>query len=346
MDNEEAIKREARRLGFSHAGICAVGGEERVPFLREWLRQGFQGTMTWMEDPRRQAPRCVLDRVRSIVVVGMSYHRPEYGEPPEAVVSRYARGADYHDVMRPLLRELAGFIAACSPGTVVKTWVDTGPVAEKYWACRAGIGWIGKHTNLISRRGGSWLFLGALLTDLELEPDLPARGFCGTCTRCIEACPTRAIVSPGVLDARLCISYLTIELRGPIPPELRPLIGGRIFGCDDCQEVCPWNRFAFNGDRRLAPDPDLPAPALADHLQLGPDDFRRRFAGTCVLRARYRGFIRNCLVAAGNLRKPELRPHLARWAGSDDAMLQEHAVWALAQYEQPQSALRNTKCQG
>jgi len=226
--------------------------------------------------------------------------------------------------MAQLIQQLGG------PNT--RAYVDTGPVAEKYWAMKAGIGWIGKHTNVISSKGSSWLFLGVVLTDLRLVPDSIAVDHCGTCSRCITACPTGAIVAPYVLDARLCISYLTIELKGSIPRHLRAAIGNRIFGCDDCQDVCPWNRFAFVGDPQFTPRADILAATLCDYLTLTPQEFRARFAGTNVLRAKYRGFIRNCLVAAGNARKVELRSEIERHLNSEDPMIREHAVWALAQY--------------
>jgi len=236
-----------------------------------------------------------------------------------------------------MLEELAESIRRLLPSNEFRSYVDTGPVVEKYWAQKAGLGWIGKHTNVINREGSSWFFLGVILTDAKLEPDAPATDHCGTCSRCIEICPTRAIVEPYVLDARLCISYLTIELRDSIPRELRSSIGHRIFGCDDCQDVCPWNRFAYAGDPRFTPKAEILSATLRDYLRLTPDAFRARFAGTNVLRAKYRGFLRNCLVASGNARKPELREEIERHLKSDDEMIREHAVWALAQFQDPQA---------
>jgi epoxyqueuosine reductase len=330
---EQIIKREAFRIGFTHAGICSVDPEERVPFLPEWLDRNYHGEMKWMENPKREIPATVLAGLRTMIVVGLNYHVPGGEEiRQEGMISKYAWSADYHRILRPMLEELAGFVRNAGAGQV-KAYVDTGPIVEKYWAQKAGVGWIGKHTNVISQSGSSWLFLGELLTDLKLQPDPPASDRCGTCSRCMEVCPTGAIVAPYVLDARLCISYLTIELRDSIPRELRPAIGNRIFGCDDCQDVCPWNTYAFAGDPRFTPRSDLTAMALKEYLQLSADAFRQKFAGSNVLRAKYRGFIRNCLVAAGNSRKPELREYILPHLASADEMIREHAVWALAQFD-------------
>jgi epoxyqueuosine reductase len=247
------------------------------------------------------------------------------------MISKYAWATDYHRVMFPMLEHLGAYLMELVPGVACKAYVDTGPISEKYWAQKAGVGWIGKHTNVLNQQESSWFFIGVLLTDLKLQSDQPAEDHCGTCDRCIEACPTRAIVAPYVLDSRLCISYLTIELRDSIPVELRPLIGNRIFGCDDCQDVCPWNRFAYAGDPCFNPRPELLAATLSEYLQLTPEEFRKRFQGTNVLRAKYRGFIRNCLVAAGNSKRAELRNEIARHLLSEDEMIREHAEWAMQQ---------------
>jgi epoxyqueuosine reductase len=251
------------------------------------------------------------------------------------MVSKYAWASDYHQVMLPMLEQLESSLRELAPDARSKVYVDTGPISEKYWAQKAGVGWIGKHTNIINQEGSSWFFVGVILTDLKLQPDQPAIDHCGTCERCIEACPTRAIIAPYVLDARLCISYLTIELRESIPVELRPLIGNRIFGCDDCQDVCPWNRFAQVGDARFNPRPEILGATLSEYLNFTPEEFRTRFKGTNVLRAKYRGFIRNCLVAAGNSKRPELREDVARHLQSEDEMIREHAQWAMDQLIPP-----------
>lgn len=330
---EQRIKEEALRLGFSHAGICSVESGEQVPFLASWLEKNYHGQMRYMENSKRTAPDRVFAGIRTMIVVGLNYRWPEGSDrEQEGMISKYAWAEDYHAVMIPMLEELAAFIRQVFPGCSAKVYVDTGPVVEKHWAQKAGIGWIGKHTNILSRRGSSWLFLGEVLTDLVLQPDRPASNHCGSCTRCMEACPTHAIVAPYVLDARLCISYLTIELRDSIPRELRPLIGNRIFGCDDCQDVCPWNRFAYAGDPRFTPRPDILSASLKEYLRLTPEQFRNRFAGTNVLRVKYRGFIRNCLIAAGNSKQPELREEIKKHLDSEDEMIREHAIWALERF--------------
>ncbi len=267
-----------------------------------------------------------------MIVVLLNYRWTEGADQSqEGMISKYAWATDYHRVMLPMLEQLSDFLLELAPQAVTKAYVDTGPISEKYWAQKAGVGWIGKHTNVLNQEGSSWFFIGVILTDLQLEPDAPAEDHCGTCERCIEACPTRAIVAPYVLDSRLCISYLTIELRESIPVELRSLIGHRIFGCDDCQDVCPWNRFAYAGDPRFNPRPEILAATLTEYLRMSPEEFRDRFQGTNVLRAKYRGFIRNCLVAAGNSKRPELRNEIAKHLESQDEMIREHAEWAIAQ---------------
>jgi epoxyqueuosine reductase len=332
---EKQIKEYALQLGFSHVGFCSVSEEEEVPHLTEWLEKNYHGKMKYMDNAARKSPANVSSGIRTMIVVGMNYRWPQNigQDEQEAVISKYAWSKDYHEVMRPMLADLAAYLLRISPGGSAKVYVDTGPIVEKHWAQKAGIGWIGKHTNVISQKGSSWMFLGEVLTDIVLEPDAPATDHCGTCERCIEVCPTRAIIAPYVLDARLCISYLTIELRDSIPLELRPAIGNRIFGCDDCQDVCPWNRFAYVGDPRFTPRPDVLSASLIDYLRLSPAEFRSRFAGTNILRAKFRGFIRNCLVAAGNSRRPELIPEIRKHLESDDEMIREHAQWALEQYK-------------
>ena len=304
-----AIKQQARALGFDLVGITTAAPPTHLPAFAEWLATGQHGEMHYLQ--RRAADRADLQRVlpgvKSVIVVGMNY----FSDPPhlscghplpaargegrgEGKVARYAQGSrDYHDIIGDKLRQLAEFI-----GGETKWYVDTGPILERDLAQRAGIGFIGKHTNLISRQLGNWLFLGEILTTLELPADTLEREYCGTCTRCITACPTRAITAPYRLDARLCISYLTIELKGSIPVELRPLIGDRVFGCDDCLEVCPWNRFA-----RQSPVKEFqrrPLPPLPEFLAWTEQQFRDFFRGTPIYRLKRRGFLRNVCVALGN----------------------------------------------
>lgn len=346
MTIEDRIKQEALRIGFSHVGVCSVEPGEQIELLRRWLDQNYHGTMKWMENRKRVDPSLALQGIRTMIVVGLNYRWPDGSDAPqEAMISKYAWSADYHRVMSPMVQDLASYLQKECTGAAIKTYVDTGPVAEKYWAQKAGVGWIGKHTNVLSRSGSSWFFLGVLLTDATLNPDRPAEDHCGSCTQCIEACPTRAIVGPYQLDARLCISYLTIELRESIPRELRPLIGHRIFGCDDCQDVCPWNRYAYAGDVRFTPRDDILAATLRDYLHFSIEDFRRTFAGTNVLRTKYVGFIRNCLVAAGNAKDPNLIPDICHHLDSEHEMIREHAIWALGQIDDPRATetIRNRR---
>lgn len=254
---------------------------------------------------------------------------------PTGIVARYARFEDYHQILGDPLKSLASFVNELGgEGTRSLWYVDTGPLLERDLAQRAGLGFVGKHTNLISRRLGNWIFLAEILTTLPLEPDPPERNLCGTCTRCLSACPTRAIVAPFELDARRCISYLTIELKGAIPVELRPAVGARIFGCDDCLAVCPWNRFAREGRlMRERARSDLAAPDLVELLSLDEAAFNRRFAGTPIRRAKRRGFLRNVCVALGNVGDQRSLPALARAAQDAEPLVAEHARWAIQQIE-------------
>jgi epoxyqueuosine reductase len=336
MGIEGKLKNKALEIGFSKVGICKVDPDESVDHLSDWLSKNYHGRMQYMENPKRISPRNVLDNCNTIIIVLLNYRWPNGADiSQEAMISKYAWATDYHRVMLPMVQRLSDFLVSEVPGTAAKVYVDTGPIAEKYWAQKAGVGWIGKHTNILSQQGSSWFFVGVLLTDLMLEPDVPALDHCGICTACIEACPTRAIIAPYVLDSRLCISYLTIELRDSIPVELRPLIGNRVFGCDDCQDVCPWNRFAYAGDPRFNPRPEILGATLKEYLAMTPEEFRKRFEGTNVLRAKYRGFIRNCLVAAGNSNRIDLIETVKKHADSDDEMIREHAVWALDRLNSP-----------
>jgi epoxyqueuosine reductase len=290
-------------------------------------------------DPSRRAdPATVLPGARTVISVALGYYRggwPESGAAPDAPargrIARYAWGRDYHKRVRKKLLRLADAIRALAPVCRVLAYVDTGPVLDRAWAERAGLGWIGKNTNVIRKSAGSWIFLGELLTDLAIEPDPPAKNYCGQCARCIAACPTGAIIGPYQLDARRCISYLTIEHRGPIPLELRPGIGTRIFGCDDCQEVCPWNRFATpTANPDFAERPGQQTPELIPLLALDAAGFAKRFEGTALRRAGRDRFVRNVAVALGNLEDHRAVAPLRRALLEDtSALVRGHAAWAL-----------------
>lgn len=337
----QRIRDAAVDEGFDHLAVAAAGDSPAAIRLREWLERGMHGSMAWLERnvDRRCDPRLVVDGARSIVVVARRYWT---GDPIDvdarhARFSRYAWGDDYHDVMTAAIRRLQSRIEALSPGATGRSYVDTGPVTEKAWAQLAGLGWIGKHTNLISVGEGSWMFLGALLLDIEMEAGSPARNHCGSCSACIDVCPTGAIVAPYVLDARLCIAYLTIENRGPIPRHLRTSIGNHVFGCDDCQDVCPWNRFArlSTGAARFAPRALLRAAPLVELLAIGREEFRERFRGTPVRRARHDGFRRNVAVAIGNSGDAGAVPGLIAEFDTEASLVRGHIAWALGQLGGP-----------
>jgi len=338
----DRLKERARGLGFVLAGVAAAAEADGFAALRAWLEQGRHGDMEYLSrhgDARRH-PRSILDGVRSVLMVALCYD-PDGGAPlagetasPRGRVARYARSADYHRVMWDRLNELAAWLEAERPGCRAVGVCDTAPLLERDFARRAGLGWFGKNAMLLHRRLGSYFFLGALLTDLELPPDAPHEtAHCGTCTACLDACPTRAFVGPGVLDARRCVSYLTIELRGPIPEELRPGVGDRLFGCDVCQEVCPWNRRAPAPDPALAARPDLEALDPVELLGLDEEAFRRRFKGTALWRARRRGLLRNAAVVLGNAGGPEALPALRRALADAEPLVREAAAWAIGRIE-------------
>jgi epoxyqueuosine reductase len=344
----EQIRAEALRLGFDACGLARAERHPHAERLLEWLGAGRHAGMRWMtrEPERRSDPRRVLAGARTVISVALSYYRGGFdgngaagGLPgrPTGRIARYAWGRDYHRRVKRRLRALGRYVATAAPGARWIAAVDTGPLLDRAWAERAGLGWIGKNTNVILLPRGSWFFLGAIVTDAELPPDDPARNHCGTCARCLPACPTGAITGPYRLDARRCISYLTIEHRGPIPEDLRPLIGSRIFGCDDCQEVCPWNRFAVpTANPDFAERPEQRTPELIPLLALDEPAFRARFEGTAVLRARRGGFVRNVAVALGNLADPRAVPALGRALRDDpDPVVRGHVAWALGRIGGP-----------
>ena len=339
---EEAIRDEASRLGFVACGFTRTDRADAAGLdLERWLAAGYHGTMGWMDERahHRVSPRALWPDARSVIALGMSYAPASdplalAAEPGIGRISAYAQGGDYHKTVKKALKALARFIVGQVPSEL-KVFVDTAPVMEKPLAQAAGIGWQGKHTNLVSREHGSWLFLGVILTSLELEPDVAADHgqHCGTCTRCLDACPTRAFLGPHRIDARRCISYLTIEHVGAVPTEFRKAIGNRIYGCDDCLAACPWNRFAdaAAANRAFLPRAELVAPRLADLLALDDAGFREMFAGSPIKRIGVLRMIRNCLIAAGNSGDEALVPSVQRHLASPDPAIAETAEWALVQ---------------
>jgi epoxyqueuosine reductase len=338
VDAADAIRQKAFALGFDAVGFTTADlGAQARDRLADFLAEGRHGDMGWMADRagQRGDPRVLWPDVRSVVCLGLSY-APD-GDPLAALdrkdrgsISVYARNRDYHDVVKGMLKHLAQFIVA-RHGHEVKVFVDTAPVMEKPLAARAGVGWQGKHTNLVSRAHGSWLFLGEIYTSLELAPDAPHQDRCGRCTRCLDACPTAAFPAPYQLDARRCIAYLTIEHAGPIPEEFREAIGNRIYGCDDCLAVCPWNRFAeATRQAKLAARDDLTAPRLAALAALDDAGFRALFAGSPIKRIGRHRFVRNVMIAIGNSGEPGLRSALQPRLTDADPIVAEAASWAWA----------------
>ncbi len=336
----DRIRDRALALGFDAFGITAaeLGPEARLRLI-DFLAAGQHGEMGWLAErtEQRAQPRSLWPEARSVVALGLSYAPPDdplavQQRPDRGGISVYARHRDYHDVLKGMLKHLAQFIVAQADGPqAVKVFVDTAPVMEKPLAARAGLGWQGKHTNLVSRDHGSWLFLGEIYTSLVL-PQTPLRaGGCGSCTRCLAACPTNAFPAPYRLDATRCISYLTIEHAGPIPHEFRVAMGNRIYGCDDCLAVCPWNRFAAVGrTAKLQARDDLSAPRLAELAGLDDAGFRRLFSGSPIKRIGRDRFVRNVLIAIGNSSSPALLPVAADLAGDPDPVVAEAASWACA----------------
>jgi epoxyqueuosine reductase len=331
---KEQIRRRALELGFDDCRFTRADAPAARKEFRDWVVQKKYGEMSWMERSaeKRTEPQAVLPEARSIVCVAASYFR-EASEPKarSGIVARYARFDDYHDVLGERLKLLTQWVAEIGgPETRSLWYVDTGPVLERDFAQRAGIGFIGKHTNVISRRFGNWIFLAEILTTLELEPDAPETNHCGKCSRCIAACPTAAITAPFQLDARRCISYLTIELKGPIPEEFRRAIGNRIYGCDDCLAVCPWNRFAREGHSMKSHErKELEQPDLIELLSLDAAGFKKRFAGSPILRTKRRGLLRNVCVALGNVGDTSALPSLEKASHDPEPLVAEHARWAI-----------------
>ena len=336
MTLTEELRAKAKALGFEKIGISRPERLDARSGLQQWVAQGRHGEMHWMgrSPERRTDPRKVFEETKSVISLVLNYYTPmphsqklEHGK-----ISRYAWGRDYHWILRDRTKELVAWITELEPAARGLYYSDTGPVMDKAWAHKSGLGWIGKHSNLITRELGSWVFLGEILLNLELEYDQEARNYCGTCHRCIEACPTKAIVAPYVVDARLCISYLTIELRGAIPRKLRPLIGSRIFGCDDCQDACPWNRFAQTSlEKAFYPDEGNQAPVLIDLMRMTASEFKERFRSSAIKRAKYAGFLRNVAVALGNSRDTGAVPVLWEALRHSESLVRAHAAWALGE---------------
>ena len=339
---EARIKAKAAESGFAACGLARADAAPRsAERLRQWLGEGMHGDMIWMEarEHHRASPAGLWPEVRSVISLGMSYAPAAdplrlAGEGEVGRISVYAQGGDYHDVVKKALKALARWLVG-EAGCDLKVFVDTAPVMEKPLAEAAGIGWQGKHTNLVSRTQGSWLFLGAIYTTLDLVPDAPAHDVCGSCDACQRACPTDAFPAAYRLDARRCISYLTIEHAGPIPVEFRQAIGNRIYGCDDCLAVCPWNKFAASAAANLAfaPRAELVAPELADLLALDDAGFRQVFAGSPIKRIGRDRMVRNALIAAGNSGEAGLIAAVAALLDDPAPVVRGAAIWALSRLD-------------
>ncbi len=338
-DLTKALKAMSAQLGFARCGVTPADAHDQSATLSSWLEAGHHATMEWMaaRAEARSAPKSLWPEARSVIALGMSYAPAEdpmrlAGEPDIARISVYAQGGDYHDVVKRNLKALARWLVERAGGDV-KVFVDTAPVMEKPLGVAAGIGWQGKHTNLVSTAHGSWLFLGCIMTTLDLIADAPHVDRCGSCDACQRACPTDAFPAPYRLDARRCISYLTIEHKGPIPHEFRRAIGNRVYGCDDCLAVCPWNKFAASTQANLAfaPRAELAAPALGDLLALDDAAFRQVFAGSPIKRIGRDRMVRNACIAAGNSGDARLVPVLTRLAHDEHETVAEAATWALAE---------------
>ncbi len=334
----KALKQEAHRLGFAACGITHAHAVDGRTALQDWLDAGHHGTMDWMaaRADQRAAPQSLWPEARSVIALGMSYAPAE--DPMRLAdvghvgrISVYAQGADYHDVVKRNLKALARWLVETAGGEL-KVFVDTAPVMEKPLGQAAGLGWQGKHTNLVSREHGSWLFLGAIMTTLALEPDPPHADRCGNCDACQRACPTDAFPAPFRLDARRCISYLTIEHKGPIPHEFRTAMGNRIYGCDDCLAVCPWNKFAdsASANKAFVARAELAVPELSDLLTLDDAGFRQIFSGSPIKRIGRHRMVRNACIAAGNSGEGRLIAPLQSLADDADDVVREAADWALS----------------
>jgi epoxyqueuosine reductase len=351
-----AIRQRALELGFDDCRFTTAAAPQSAGKFQSWLAEKNNGEMSWLErqSEKRIEPQRVLAEARSVICLAASYALAANNQksraesqtlaqdfstldprPATGLVARYARFDDYHDVLAERLKSLTQFVNEIGGTSTRSLWyVDTGPILERDFAQRAGVGFVGKHTNLISRKLGNWIFLAEIITTLELEPDAPEKNHCGKCSLCIAACPTSAITAPFQLDARKCISYLTIELKGAIPIEFRAAIGNRIYGCDDCLAVCPWNRFAREGGlMKVYARTDLEQPDLIQLLQLDEIGFKTKFANSPILRTKRRGFLRNVCVALGNTGDDSALPALENSSRDAEPLIAEHARWAIEQIE-------------
>lgn len=334
----ERLEAEARAAGFVACGIASAAPDAlRAARLEDWLAEGSHGSMEWMAArvAERMSPQGLWTDAKSVIVLGMSYAPAAdplalEAQPDRARISVYAQGRDYHDTVKKALKRVARWLVAEVPGAEVKVFVDTAPVMEKPLGQAAGLGWQGKHTNLVSREHGSWLFLGAIYTTIEFPPEEPHPDRCGSCDACQRACPTDAFPAPYRLDARRCISYFTIEHAGPVPHEFRRALGNRIYGCDDCLAVCPWNKFASAAaaNKAFLPRAELAAPRLAELLALDDAEFRALFSGSPIKRIGRNRFVRNCLYAAGNSGDRALAEQVDALRADPDPVVAEAAEWA------------------
>lgn len=324
------IKTQAHALGFDLCGIAGAESSPQAEYYSRWIADGRHGEMGWLaRDPeRRSDPRLVLQEVKSVIAVGLNHYQPALTR--RGRIATYALGEDYHSIFDRKLGAFKEWLVATAGGEH-KFYADTGPVLEKNIAQRAGLGWQGKSTMLLNEKFGPWLFLGEILTTLALPIDAPARDRCGTCTRCIDVCPTKAITAPYEMDARRCISYLTIELKGSIPEELRPLIGDHLYGCEECLTICPWNRFAkLSHEARFAASATSQLE-LRDLLALTPQQFKQHFASSPILRVKRRGLLRNACVVLGNIGTADDLPALRHALDDAEPLVREHAGWAISQ---------------
>jgi epoxyqueuosine reductase len=344
---EERIKSQARALGFELVGVAPATAADGLDRLHDWLQRGFAGEMNYMQRQAeaRSHPSAILPEVRSVIMAGMNYKAAgETSElaPQHGKVARYARGTDYHDLLRERLNRLLEWLRTEIPNCRGRGVVDTAPLLERDFARRAGLGWFGKNTMLLNRRLGSYFLIGALLVDTELRADPPHQSsHCGTCTACLDACPTEAFVGPGMLDSRRCLSYLTIELRGSVAEDLRPHMKEWLFGCDVCQEVCPWNSKAPAGaEPALGARADLEAVDLRELFEMSEEALRTRFKGTALWRSRRRGLLRNAALILGNQGNVSAIPILERAAADSDDVVRAAAQWALKRLQQQTASLR------